>query len=167
MIKEYLKYFAISALLLFIQTSCSTSDGLSKSERRALIASRVAHSISDRHFTIDVNTANPVAFPTVILQSPFSLTLNGDTLVSYLPYFGTSYFAVPYGGGNPLNFTSTISNYETTLLKRGEHLIRFTARNGEEIFNFSINIFDNGRASIFVLSRNRSDISFNGEMKME
>ena len=161
------KFIAIFAAILLIHISCSTSDGLTRSERRALIASRVLQNISDRNFTIDVTSAHPTRFPSVILQSSFSLTLSGDTLISYLPYFGTSYFAVPYNGGNPLNFKTLVNNYQSTVLKRGQHLIRFTARNGEEIFLYNIELYENGNATIHVLCENRSDISFNGNMNIE
>ena len=157
----------LTLCMMLVLSSCITSDGLSKSERRNLLSSQVAQSLSNRHFTIDVSAAHPTGYPSVILQSQFSLTVEGDTLKSYLPYFGTAHFAVPYGGGNPLHFTSTITEYEETLLKPGEHLIKLTTYNNDDKYIFSIDVFDNGRATVNVLFYNRSNISFNGEMNFE
>ena len=50
---------------------------------------------------IDVDRAVPMAGRSVNLTSPYSLEIHGDSILSYLPYFGRAYSA-PYGGGEGL-----------------------------------------------------------------
>lgn len=123
--------------------------------------------IEDRRFTIDVNMMFPLSGPSKHLTDPYSLTVHGDSIISYLPYFGRGY-NLPYGGGKGLNFTSTVTDFQTQRVDRKEMTrISISTRNEEDNFVFTLEVFDNGQTDISVYSRNREQISFSGKMNLE
>ena len=93
----------------------------------------------------------------------YSVEVRNDTLISYLPYFGRAY-NVPYGGGKGLNFSERIGSYHETQQSNGARLIDIELKNDEDIYQYTIKVFDNGNSSIDVQSRQRDPISYSGEM---
>lgn len=156
-------------LLAIMLASCSTSNSvgqLSRKEQKLLLEQKTRQALADRHYTIFVTTAHPIGFPTISLSTPYTLEVRGDSIISYLPYFGTAY-SVPYGGGKALNFTGTIRKYEDVERKRGEHDIIIEVYNEEDIYVYLLNVFESGSTSITVRSRQRSEISFLGRVDMD
>ena len=92
--------------------------------------------------------------------------MKGDTIVSYLPYFGQAY-SLPYGGGKGLNFESTITSRR--LMRNNKKMLTtlhlFTTTD-EDTYQYIVEIFDNGRSHVEVRSRRREAISFDGYMKL-
>lgn len=162
----------IMLLLLAAATiaSCSTTmynaDGtkMTKQQMQAARAQHVREGIENRRFTINVDRMYPMRMPARHLSSTYSLEIKGDTIVSYLPYFGRAY-NVPYGGGKALNFTGIMSYYEPRQGKRDETRIEIGVENEEDTYVYTLSIFSNGNTSIDVFSRNREQIAFSGEME--
>ena len=147
-------------IMLFLLTAmafvaCSTAmynaDGtkMTKQEIKAARAQHVHEGIENR----DLH-----------LSTLYSLEVKGDTIVSYLPYFGRAY-SVPYGGGKALNFTGIMSYYDFRQGRKDQTLIEIGVENDEDTYVYSLSIFDNGNTSIDVRSRNREQIAFSGEME--
>lgn len=159
------KFIMLTVLTTMLVTSCaSTQDsGLSKAELRRQKAEKVRQSLQDRQFTINVTSAHPSSFPPVNLTSPYSLEVRGDSVISYLPYYGRAY-SLPYGGGKALNFSDKMNGYDLSRSKK-EYNVRLTIENEEDRYLYYIDVFDNGRASILVTSQNRTDILFYGDME--
>lgn len=139
---------------------------LSKTEKCQKQAADVKDSIACRHFTIDVNMAYPQSHSAVNLNTTYSLRLIGDSVVSYLPYYGRAY-SVPYGGGNALNFSGKAKNYIVSYPKKDMTRILFNVTNEEDSYKFTLEIFDNGSSTIDVISNNREPISFSGQLDTE
>ena len=93
----------------------------------------------------------------------YSVEVRNDSLISYLPYFGRAY-SVPYGGGKGLNFTERIGSYKEFQEKSGKRHIEIGLKNEEDTYLYTIVVFDNGKSSIDVQSRQRERISFSGDM---
>lgn len=101
----------------------------------------------------------------VTLTADFNIRVKGDSVVSYLPYFGRAY-NVPYGGGKTLNFSGVTQDYKITQPKRDKMHMEFSVKNEEDMYKFYIDVFDNGKASINVMPQQRERISFNGEIEL-
>ena len=71
---------------------------------------------------------------------------------------------LPYGGGVGLNFDEHISSYVQQQQKGDEYLIEIGVKNTEDVYVYTIRVFDNGRSSIDVRSRLRDPISYSGEL---
>lgn len=155
-------------LMALAQAACSTTrlTPEQKAAKEAREQQQLAENLNDRHFTIHVDYMQPMRGPVKRLTSNYALTLRGDTLISYLPYFGRAY-NVPYGGGKGLNFTAPISDYQVAKNRRNSYWVEIKARNGEDEFVYNIEVFANGNASIMVYARERDGIRFTGAMDLE
>lgn len=162
-------------IMLFLLTAmafvaCSTAmynaDGtkMTKEQIRAAKAQHVREGIENRDFKIIVDRMYPMRMPARHLSTLYSLEVKGDTIKSYLPYFGRAY-SVPYGGGKALNFTGIMSYYDFRQGRKDQTLIEIGVENEEDTYVYTISIFDNGNTDIAVRSRNREHISFSGEME--
>lgn len=134
-----------------------------KADEEQRIEEGVYKALDSRRYRIGVDTMIPRRGGTQHLTTPYSVTVDGTHLVSYLPYFGVAY-NVPYGGGKSLNFESEIDEYNRKTGRKGEEIITLTTDNGEDVLNYQITIFPNGKSSIEVWSRKRDSISFWGEL---
>lgn len=108
----------------------------------------------------------PMRGRNITLSSPYSLEIRNDSVFSYLPYYGRAY-SVPYGGGSGLIFNAPLKEYTMDLDKKGNAVIKFSARSPEDFFEFSAKVFSNGTASIDVIMQNRQSISYRGELDTE
>lgn len=153
------------SLLLISALSIPTLSAQTKKEKREIKQQAVKEVVLSEKYKIDVNRADPARGRSVMLTSSYSIEVRNDSVISYLPYYGRAY-NIPYGGGNGLNFKAPLSDYEIDWEKKGTAKIKFTTRNSEDKFDFKIDIFSNGSASIFVNMQNRQSISFNGELEL-
>ena len=139
--------------------SCSSSGAVAKSEQTQAIKKQ----IEDRHYTIDVIRATPMNESSRELTSTYSLTVNRDTIISHLPYFGQAY-NIPYGGGQGLIFKAPITVYSESFDAKGTATISIRTRSEDDDYHYQIQISDNGSTSIHVTPNNRQAISFYGKV---
>ena len=144
------------ALLAGCGTTANSAEAIA--ERAAM----VQQALADRHFKIDVNFMYPLRGSSRSLTSDYSLEVRNDSLISHLPYMGVAR-DLPYGGGVGLNFREHITSYAQQQQKSDEYLIEIGVKNPEDSFVYTIRLFNNGRSSIDVRSRQRDPISFSGE----
>ncbi len=85
----------------------------------------------------------------------------GDSIVTYLPYFGRAYSAPVNLSQGGIQFTSTDFNY-TVESKRKEWEIAIKPRESLDVRELILRVFKNGSASLMVTSNNRQTISYNG-----
>lgn len=135
----------------------------SKQEKKEQREKDVKEWIDSKHFTIEVDRALPLRGRSVHLTSPYSLELRGDSVFSYLPYFGRAY-NVPYGGGNGMRFEKPMTEYAVTYGKKGKTILLFDTKTDDDKYTFFIEIYPNGSATIQVTPVNRQSISYYGEI---
>ncbi|MCR4914390.1 MAG: DUF4251 domain-containing protein, partial [Prevotella sp.] len=98
------------------------------------------------------------------VTSDFCLKLRGDTLESYLPFFGQAY-SLPYGSPSQgLNFTSPIYGFRQSTTSNGATCMEMDVRSKEDRFYYRVDIYPNGKAYIFVRPQERDFVSFDGEL---
>lgn len=131
-----------------------------KARKQAELAETVKTDVQSRRFSIDVRQMYPQSAPARTLSSTWTLELHGDTLVSYLPYFGRAY-NLPYGGGDGLNFTAKVKTYNVKRIKDYWRTTLSVSNEGDT-YTYTIDIYDNNAATIGVQSNNREHISFSG-----
>lgn len=161
-----MKRLVIIAATAVSLLGCGTSrhaGGMTKSERKEARRSRVEQAADSRRFVIEVNTAQPRRYPQVQLSYGYSLEVAGDTIKSYLPYYGRAY-NIPYGGGKGLDFTAPIKSYSDSGMKRGMRTIEIGTETGEDAYVYRIELSEDGYAGIEVFSKERESIAFRGEM---
>ncbi len=158
--------FAFAVLIAgsVLSSLAQSNKKLSKDEKRERLAAKVKDSIDNKSFTINVNMAYPQSHAAINLTSNYSLRLIGDSIISYLPYYGRAY-RVPYGGGKALNFSDKVIDYKTTYPKKNLTRILFTVKNDEDTYKYTIEVYDNASSTINVSSNQRQYISFSGELE--
>ena len=156
-------------MVLMLQTSCATSEAAraAKAEQLAMTKAKIEEGLANRQFTIDIERAQPQAPMGIInLSSPYSVTVDGDTLKSDLPFFGRAY-NIPYGGGKGLRFKAPITKYSVDSSHRNRHVIYIDAVDTEDTYLYIITLFSNGNATVSVTPRERSNIDFTGQFKTD
>lgn len=162
--KKLLIFIALGFSAWMMLTSCSTSE--ERAARAAERSKKVTAALNEKNYKISVNRMNPMRGEVKSLSYGYSVIVRNDSLYSSLPYFGRAY-NVPYGGGEGLNFSAPITNYKETQKKEGLRLIKIDVATKEDTFLYIIEMFDNGSATIDVISHQRDQISFTGQMEVE
>ncbi len=152
-------FFWLLAVTTLMTVSCST---LTTAQRQAL-QTAVQDSLKSKHFTIDVNMMYPQRGAAENVTGNWSLEVKGDTLVSYLPYFGVVDYA-PIGGGKGMNFTAPIEKYSMETDAKGQSMVRMKVKNDEERMEFQIEVQPEGQSYINVVFQRRDHISYSGTL---
>ena len=161
MAKKFLLMMTVFAALLL--TACGTGNGLTKAEREAAVTRQVQEGLDTRHYTIAVDWMKPLGGMARHVSSNYELKVMGDKVDSYLPYVGEAY-RIPYGGGKGLNFKGDIEDYSINYPTSNRSHIEFKVNNGEDVYHFRIDVFNNGKSIIDIIAQDRDAISFDGEM---
>ena len=153
---------------VFMLAACSTSKLTSeqKTVKHALVTQKVRQAVDGRAYTVEMNYIYPQCMASRHLDYGYTLRISGDSIYSYLPYFGRAY-SVPYNGGNGLNFKGVMDYYKVTRTKKDCTDVVLGVKDDGDEYQYTMNIYDNGTVSLGVFSRNRESISFSGEMMMK
>ncbi|HYM94112.1 MAG TPA: DUF4251 domain-containing protein, partial [Chitinophagaceae bacterium] len=104
--------------------------------------------------------ALPMTGRSVSLTPDQSLIISGDSVIAYLPYYGTAYQAPlnPDDGG--INFTSVKFNYASSKAKKDGWDISIVPKDIWSGQKLSLHISSTGRATLQVTSFYRQPITF-------
>lgn len=138
----------------------------SKQDRKEQKEKAVKEIVDSDRIKIDVDRAVPMAGRSVNLTSPYSLEMHGDSILSFLPYFGRAY-AAPYGGGEGLTFKEVATEKEQTSKKKGRSEIKFRVKTQEDVYTFRVEVYPNGSATINVTPVNKQAITFYGDVALD
>ncbi len=156
----------LSVIAILLLAACATTnDGLTKAERRALTAKKVESLLATRRYTVEMDYMQPLRGSMRRIDYGYEVTIAGDTLKSYLPYFGRAY-NIPYGGGKGLNFTALITAYQEQRVGANRSRVVVFTENEEDNYQYVFDIYDNGKADLEVFSRERDRISYMGSLKL-
>ena len=144
-----------AALLL-----CGCSSLRMTPEEKARMVEQIQENLDNRTFEIDVDQMNPYRGPSKHVTN-YSVKIDGDKLISHLPYIGGAW-NLPYGGGKGLTFESKISDYIETYPKPDRRQIVLATNNGEDYLVYTITVFTEGKATIDLRTRNREPITYYG-----
>ena len=141
-------------ILLF---TCLFAMGEKKQKSDTAGIAKIEQLMKSREFYIEVDHA----FPTGQL---FML----DTIATgRLPFFGRAY-STEYGQGGGIEFEKAKIENESfkVINKRKKHYIeyKFNVRNRNDVFNFYVEVYGNGKCSVNVTSNNRASISYGGDL---
>ena len=159
MMKNWIIFIVLAAAL----AGCATT--AERMEREARTAAQVSEALASRHYTINVLMMYPQRGRAVNLTTNYSVEVKGDSLISYLPYFGRAY-NVPYGGGKGLNFIAPITGYQTETDRKGITRVVLTSENEEDHYRYILEVSNSGDSYIQVQSRQRDFIRYSGRMDL-
>jgi hypothetical protein len=123
--------------------------------------------IDSQRYVFTAHTALPISGGMKILSSGYDVIIKKDSVDSHLPFYGKAYAGVSFGSTtSPLEFISTKFNYTITDKKKdGGWDISIQIKDQSDVKSMEFSIFDNGTASLRVMSNNRSTMSFQGDIE--
>ncbi|MFB9057661.1 DUF4251 domain-containing protein [Mariniflexile ostreae] len=94
------------------------------------------------------------------------LKVSGDSISSYLPYFGERQMQVAYGGGDAtIQLNGLVRNYQVKKNeKHGGYTISFEADSHAERFRVVLELFPNLKSEIRLSGASRHAISYSGQL---
>jgi hypothetical protein len=108
------------------------------------------------------NTASNIS----LIGNTNFLTISGDSISSYLPYFGERQMHVGYGGGDSaIEFNGIMQNYKAEKNKDHGYTITFDAKSHSESFTAQINIFPNLHSDMILNGAYRFLIRYSGTVE--
>lgn len=160
--------FILILLIPFISLNAQDNSKKSrkqlKNEQQAKEREALKKMLKNKDFVFSPTMAIPMNGASIQLNYSYSTHITGDTINSYLPYYGVAY-SVKYGNRtSPFDFTKPIKNYTTEKDKKG-YVVKFDVQNGMDHLKFSFHISENGYTNLNVISTNRQSISFYGRIE--
>lgn len=144
---------------LFILLSLLFS--ISALQAQELDKATVQQLVQSKNFVFRAQTVLPMSGASRQLTSEYDIRFLGDSVVSYLPYFGRAYSAA-YGEGGGIKFTSKKFEYKAKQRRKGGWEISITPEDTKDVQQLNLTVSENGYASLQVTSNNRQPISYNG-----
>lgn len=164
-LKNYLKgtSLALAAALLF--GSCGTSQGSTERKaEEAALQQQITDSMDARSFHVTFDYVEPIRMPSHYLTTAYDIRLKGDSLTSFLPYFGRAYKADYNADQSPLDFSGRVESLEIWQGKKRDYKVTMRIKNKQEYFVYNLDVFPNGHSTLQVSSSDREAISFTGDM---
>ena len=98
-----------------------------------------------------------------LIGNPNELTITGDSISSYLPYFGERQMQVDYGGDDTsIKFNGLMESYKVEPIKNHSYEISFKAKSKSETFDVYITVSPSLRSTIVLNSATRHPIRYSG-----
>ncbi len=134
---------------------------LTLAESQDLDAARVKEAVNGRSFRFIPQTAFPLGGTPRQLTPGFDMSVVGDSLNTYLPYFGRA-FTAPDPGEGGFKFISKDFKYVARPKKKRSWEIMIRPADYNDVRQMILRIYENGSATLQVNSNNRQPIHFNG-----
>lgn len=145
--------------MLFVNQNISYAQKTSGEKREKIDIEKL---VTSKRFNFIAQSALPLSGRSVNLTSAYDLTINGDSLVSDLPYFGRAFIAPLNADDGGIHFTSTNFTYSLTERKKGGWNLLIEPKDSKNVRQLNLTISETGNSSLQVTSDDRQSISYNG-----
>ena len=152
--------------ILFCACSTTKSTPEEKAANKYEYAQKVMKAVDTHRFKIDISYMQPARGAAKQLDYGYNIRISGDTLYSNLPYYGRA-FNIPYGGGKGLVFDAPIGKTAIAHGRKGASRMEIRVSNEEDNYVYTLDVYENGKATLNVYSRERESITFSGEMNFD
>lgn len=161
------KLLAAVVLVLGLGSCVSSQKAGQRASERQEVRRQVDEALDNRSFTVTFDYVMPHRLPARYLTTTYSLSVNGDSIDSYLPYFGVAYRSkYPDDMRSPLIFSGRATGLAVQRYRKDARRVTFGVKNGDELLGYNLIVFDNGRASLNVQSSDREAIDFSGNVSL-
>lgn len=155
-------------IIAFVSTNAQETKKKSKkelkAEKKAKQVKETTALLENNAYIFSAKNANPIKGKPIHLDPSYSVKIENDTIVSYLPFYGRAY-SVPYGGGGSgMDFTQPIESYSVEKSKKG-YMVKLKVKNESDNLNYIFHISENGSTTLNVISVNRQSISYYGNIE--
>lgn len=154
-------YTIIAACFLFSSNS-AFSQKQTKAEKQKNQQEKIYRIVIDsQHYEFIPQYAIPMSGKNRYITD-FFIRISKTKIDSYLPYYGVAYQADFGSTKSPFDFTSTDFTYSVTDRKKGGWDILIEVKDPKDSKQLRFTIFENGSASLQIISNGRQSISYDG-----
>ena len=147
----FIKFAVASFVVLF------SSSAMAQKPDKA----EVQNMVNSKNFVFKAQMVLPMTGMSRQLTTEYDVRVFGDSIITYLPYFGRAY-NVAYGEPGGINFTSTKFDYKVNARKKGGWDIAIKPNDTKDVQQLNFTVSEDGYATLQVTSNNRQPISYNG-----
>mgnify|MGYP003668725716 CR=1 FL=1 len=165
-------------LLLYLISGCASKKRIDTSQLNGIVTAQ--------NFSIDSDRAHPAASSSLnrvqdsgilgvgnsvnhisLIGNPNFLKVKGDSISSYLPYFGERHMGGAYSGDDiTIQFDGVVDEYEAVWdAKKQQYNITFKAKSKGELFDVRLVLYPNLNSYMTILGTKRSSIIYTGKVK--
>ncbi len=146
--------------------ACATTKTKEQKEAEARQTfGQITDSVNNRSFTIELSYVIPRKLQPRFLTSDYSVRVQGDSITSFLPYFGVAYRAdLNNHYRSPLDFEGLITDYNAEWKKKKKMCVKLKTKNNMDHISYSMDIFTNGTVTLDVIPTEREPITFTGRL---
>ena len=132
---------------------------------KTLSATQLQNVVQNQRFIFTAESMTPLRGTMKILTTPYDVTVKKDTLVSFLPYFGRAYQAPMSPADVGMQFTSSKYEYSVIPGRKNSWQVKIVPKDNTDIREMNFDIFNDGSASLNILSNFRDAISYRGRIE--
>ncbi len=162
-------YLVITCLFLayFTQAQGKKPKKEIRQEKNELAFKESKNLIESLNYEFVANQASPQEGRTINLTTnPNHLKIIGDSIDSYLPYFGRSHSADYGNSDSGIKCSVKYTKYEVIINeKKLQQIVKFSGKGNNDSYEFSFTISSNGSATLYVSSNKKSGISYFGNVQ--
>jgi len=156
---KYLRFLFMTCSLLIIFSPGGMAQKNMKNDAKKMAFRNL---VDSQHFVFEAQTVTPLRGNFRNLTSQYDVRVTKDSLISYLPYFGHAYSVPISQTKSSLDFTSTNFSYSVSPYKKDGWNITIKPKDNTQVQQYLFTVFNNGKASLSVISTSKDQISFNG-----
>lgn len=154
--KKMLKCLVAGLFLLTTQISTEAQTG--KDKETAAIQS----AIDSKNYTFRAQSIVPMTGITRQLTGLYDLSVSDSEITSFLPYMGRIYMPLMDPAEGPLRFTSKDFAYNASENRKKGWTISIKPKDVRSVREFTLNVQDNGNATLQVTGNDRQPVTFYG-----
>ena len=161
------KYFyAVIAACFLFSFNPAISQKQTKAEKQKIQQEKIYRAVIDsQHYEFIPQYAMSMGGKNRYVTD-FFIRISKTKIDSYLPYYGVAYQAEYGSTKSPFDFTSTDFKYSVTDRKKGGGWdITIEVKDARDTKKLLFNIFENGTASLQIISNNRQPMNYNGYVR--
>ncbi len=165
--KSIFSIIFLSSILL-VGTTNAVAQKKSKKERRMEQFTETQKLVDSKQFIFVPDRAFPQGGRSIDLTTNYGfIKIMGEETEGDMPFFGRGY-TIPYGGDGGIKFDKTALKNEQVELNEKKMRISysFEAKSKDDNYRIQMDIGYNGNTSVSVISNNRSQISYSGEISL-
>lgn len=158
-------------LVVVLAMATSISFGQHKSKKQLREERRIAQFkktellIGGNAFIFIARNCSPLGFTNIDLTNNSNyLRFEPELITSEMPFFGTSYRGLPYGGDAGLHFKGMPQEYSVKKLDK-YYEISTVVKDRYDAYRLLLTVFYDGSATLLINSNNRSSISYNSDIR--